>query len=174
MNEKLHSSDPDYYERPLSEEAQRTRANLEDHYDRLSDSVENAKPIQRLKIRHQMERVERMLSWQGADPRILDRKELKEVNTAPIHDNAVTDAARARVKNPKTAIRAYCTVCMSGQPQLIRECESLRCPLWPFRMGTDPFRGFALPKAEDPIIEDETDDEDAELFADEDDNDDTE
>lgn len=39
------------------------------------------------------------------------------------------------------AIRAYCVdVCMCGQRNEVLLCASGHCPLWPFRMGTDPFR----------------------------------
>lgn len=39
------------------------------------------------------------------------------------------------------AIRAYCVdVCMCGSRNEVLLCASGHCPLWPFRMGTDPFR----------------------------------
>jgi hypothetical protein len=42
------------------------------------------------------------------------------------------------------AIRAKCLDCMGGSANEVRLCESGSCPLWPFRMGTDPW----LPKRE--------------------------
>ena len=38
------------------------------------------------------------------------------------------------------AIRQMCLACMGGSPTFVRECESGGCPLYWFRMGTDPFR----------------------------------
>ena len=39
------------------------------------------------------------------------------------------------------AARAKCLDCCGGQLREVRFCMALACPLWPFRMGTDPFRG---------------------------------
>jgi hypothetical protein len=39
------------------------------------------------------------------------------------------------------AARAKCLDCCGGQLREVRLCMALACPLWPFRMGTDPFRG---------------------------------
>jgi hypothetical protein len=38
------------------------------------------------------------------------------------------------------AIRAKCLDCCCGSPSEVRRCAALDCPLWPFRMGTDPYR----------------------------------
>src|SRR4051812_36638566 len=40
------------------------------------------------------------------------------------------------------AARAKCLDCCGGQLREVRFCLALTCPLWPFRMGTDPFRGM--------------------------------
>ena len=37
------------------------------------------------------------------------------------------------------AIRADCIDCMGGQRGLVRDCELRGCPLWPYRMGKNPF-----------------------------------
>jgi len=37
-------------------------------------------------------------------------------------------------------IRAYCLQCCVEQPKEVRLCQFVTCPLWPYRMGTDPFR----------------------------------
>ena len=37
------------------------------------------------------------------------------------------------------AIRAYCLDC-AGRPAEVRKCVAVDCALWPFRMGTNPFR----------------------------------
>lgn len=38
------------------------------------------------------------------------------------------------------AIRANCLDCCAGNAAEIRRCGHIGCPLWPFRMGTDPYR----------------------------------
>ena len=45
------------------------------------------------------------------------------------------------VKRPiLRAIRAKCLDCSSFSPKEVRLCQSFNCDLWPYRMGTDPFR----------------------------------
>lgn len=36
-------------------------------------------------------------------------------------------------------IRAKCTDCVCGQIAEIRKCTCAGCPLWPYRMGKNPF-----------------------------------
>jgi hypothetical protein len=38
------------------------------------------------------------------------------------------------------AIRAKCIDCSGGNADEVRKCTALACPLWPFRMGTNPHR----------------------------------
>jgi len=45
-----------------------------------------------------------------------------------------------RKKNPVKAIREKCFDCCSGAKSEIRKCVSTNCPIWPFRLGTNPFR----------------------------------
>lgn len=45
------------------------------------------------------------------------------------------------VKRPiLKVIRAKCLDCNSFSPKEVRLCQSFNCDLWPYRMGTDPFR----------------------------------
>jgi hypothetical protein len=69
-----------------------------------------------------------------------------------------------------SVIRAKCLDCSSGQPSEIRRCTAVKCALWPYRMGSNPFRaprtgtgGFARKNPaisddgfEDDGIQDET------------------
>jgi hypothetical protein len=41
------------------------------------------------------------------------------------------------------AIRAKCLDCSGGVPGEARNCVAIGCPLWPFRMGVNPFHGRA-------------------------------
>ncbi len=45
-----------------------------------------------------------------------------------------------RKKNPLRAIRAKCLDCCGGFKAETRKCVATDCALWPFRMGTNPFR----------------------------------
>lgn len=47
---------------------------------------------------------------------------------------------RNRVKNRGTAITAMCIIC-TGSRKAVTECLATSCPLWAFRLGSDPFRG---------------------------------
>ncbi|MDH3378271.1 MAG: hypothetical protein OEQ39_15125 [Gammaproteobacteria bacterium] len=44
-----------------------------------------------------------------------------------------------RVRNPLTAIRAFCVQCMGGYVQLIQTCPSVKCPLHAYRRGRNPY-----------------------------------
>lgn len=51
-------------------------------------------------------------------------------------------------ESPIKAIRAKCRDCVYSEAE-IRKCVQTGCPLWPFRMGRNPFHG----KAADPAGE---------------------
>jgi hypothetical protein len=61
-------------------------------------------------------------------------------------------------ESPGRAIRAKCIDCSGGNAAEARKCVVFRCPLWPFRMGKNPFWGKSddapthadLVDAEDP------------------------
>lgn len=42
-------------------------------------------------------------------------------------------------QNYSRAIRAKCLDCCCGQQTEVLRCTVVKCPLWPFRMGTNPF-----------------------------------
>lgn len=42
--------------------------------------------------------------------------------------------------NPVRAIREKCLDCTCQQPVEVKECTVKTCALWPFRMGTNPYR----------------------------------
>ena len=47
----------------------------------------------------------------------------------------------AKVKSPVTAIRAMCYWCQGEDISGVRNCTNMVCPLFPFRMGKNPFYG---------------------------------
>lgn len=169
-------SQPEFYQTPLLEESKRHRLNLEKSLSEKYAALSESKGVARLKLQRDIDRIEQTLAWQGANPKQIDFADLKEhITTAPIMD-AVEAKYQRRIKNRATAIRAYCVSCQGGSVVDVRNCPSVTCPLHPFRMGTDPLRGFDIPKAEPIVIESE-DDLDESLFEegdDADDKDDTE
>lgn len=49
--------------------------------------------------------------------------------------------AEAKKLPPLKAIRAKCIDCCAGQRKEVALCTAKYCDLWPYRMGTDPYRG---------------------------------
>src|SRR5262245_43989997 len=45
-----------------------------------------------------------------------------------------------RAQNPLKAIREKCLDCCCGNASEVRKCVAIDCPLWPYRMSTNPFR----------------------------------
>ena len=44
------------------------------------------------------------------------------------------------ITNPVKAIRAFCLECSSGHVSEVKFCPMEKCPLYPFRMGKNPYR----------------------------------
>jgi hypothetical protein len=40
----------------------------------------------------------------------------------------------------RDAIRRKCIDCSGGKIAEVRHCEAIACPLWPFRLGSNPYR----------------------------------
>ena len=57
-------------------------------------------------------------------------------------------AALGHPKSPIKAIRAKCVDCCVGDLSEVRKCVATSCPLWPFRMGKNPFWGKDVTGAE--------------------------
>jgi hypothetical protein len=45
-------------------------------------------------------------------------------------------------ESPLRAIRAKCADCCGGSLAEVRRCTAVTCPLWPMRMGKNPFYGL--------------------------------
>ena len=44
------------------------------------------------------------------------------------------------ITNPVKAIRAKCLECSNGSTAEVKDCPVTKCPLYPFRMGKNPYR----------------------------------
>ena len=42
--------------------------------------------------------------------------------------------------NPVKAIREFCIDCCGGSRETVKNCPSVRCSLYPFRLGKNPFK----------------------------------
>jgi len=51
----------------------------------------------------------------------------------------LSGAGHERISRGK-AMRLKCLDCCNDSPTEVRLCTAVDCPLWPFRMGTDPWR----------------------------------
>lgn len=61
----------------------------------------------------------------GRDPRTTTEAEL---NAAGHHKRRLLDA-----------VRENCIGCCAGYVAEVRRCRMVQCPMWPYRMGTNPF-----------------------------------
>ena len=62
----------------------------------------------------------------GRDPREMTQDELRAAGHEPM--------------SPLEAIRAHCLDCCANQANEVALCTAIKCPSWPFRMGTNPWR----------------------------------
>lgn len=67
----------------------------------------------------------------------------KSESTAKVESRIA--AAKDKIKNPVKAIRAKCIDCTGAEPNAVKKCELIDCPLFPFRFGKNPFRGKSKP-----------------------------
>ena len=44
------------------------------------------------------------------------------------------------ITNPVKAIRAKCIDCCCGSTAEVKDCPAVKCPLYPFRFGKNPYR----------------------------------
>jgi hypothetical protein len=111
-----------------------------------------------------IEPLEFRLLYQGKNPKEVPVAALKSILHDTACDDFVIKTARKRVRNQGTGIRAFCITCMGGQAAEVRRCGAIACPLWPFRLGKNPFFGKTqMPKAVivDPdLVEDEIEGDD--------------
>jgi hypothetical protein len=73
-------------------------------------------------------------STEGADPRSLSPENVRDLGHLP--------------KPMLAVLREKCLDCCCYQAIEVRRCTTARCPLWPYRMGTNPFakpRGSGKP-----------------------------
>lgn len=73
-------------------------------------------------------------------PRKLRRELLDRVVRLSMQRLGRLSGVFPRNLNYRDAIRRKCIDCCAGSISEVRLCETIACPLWPFRMGEQPFR----------------------------------
>jgi hypothetical protein len=53
--------------------------------------------------------------------------------------------------SPTDAIRVKCIDCSGGSLSEVRKCLAINCPLWPYRMGRNPFHARATSRNADTL-----------------------
>lgn len=159
MTERIHQTQPEFYDRELSVEASEQRRAIEEKLEKLyADANSEDNPIKRVKILKRADVLEAQLMLHGANPKKVPLDTLKEHVRHPVDSDAVVNKYKSKIKNRATAIRAMCIQCMGGSLAGVRNCPSVTCTLHPFRMGKDPLRGYDIPKVEEPEIEEDEND----------------
>ncbi len=79
--------------------------------------------------------------YAGCDPKKVPNEHLQHAVRFPTSVDFHHNASLNRVKNVNTGIRAFCIRCQGGDTVSVRNCPSAICPLFPFRMGKNPFYG---------------------------------
>jgi hypothetical protein len=86
-----------------------------------------------------VQRTAGFLTYGGSNPKEVPIDDIIAMLRVPQNDDNMERAYRNRIKGRLSAIRAFC-VLKEGGPRAARMCSSVTCPLWPYRMGTNPFR----------------------------------
>lgn len=50
------------------------------------------------------------------------------------------EVVKKEITTPTKAIRAFCLGCSGDSPSEVKSCPVSKCPLYPFRMGKNPYR----------------------------------
>lgn len=106
----------------------------------------------KLRLRYAYRRELIRAIYHNAIAKEIHAKDLRIITAYTSDDYADTKYVE-RIKSPVTGIRAYCVNCQGGQIAAVRNCGNGGCPLFPFRMGSNPFYG-KLANADADVTED--------------------
>ncbi|MET4190697.1 MULTISPECIES: hypothetical protein [unclassified Bradyrhizobium] len=80
------------------------------------------------------------LAHAGADPTSVPTDDLVlMLRNAQNKGDNMEQSYRNRIRSKATGIRAFCVLCAGGAKGA-RMCSDVVCPLWAFRMGSNPLR----------------------------------
>ena len=72
-----------------------------------------------------------------ASPHVADRGE--KIGSNPAFLSVETLRGLGQPETPMKAVRAHCVGCCGGSYAEANKCTAIACPLWPYRMGRNPF-----------------------------------
>lgn len=78
--------------------------------------------------------------YDEVNPKQIPLGDLLTLVRKPQNNETVDKVYRNRIRSRQTAIRAFCVLCIGGSPKAVRMCVKVDCPLWLFRLGSNPFR----------------------------------
>lgn len=94
--------------------------------------------------------------YEDDDPGDVPIADMKHAIRYPVSGSEVPPKYLERISGPTSAARAKCIWCQGGNVSLVAACPTTNCPLWPFRMGTNPFYArLANTDDEADVIEDQ-------------------
>lgn len=106
------------------------------------------KIVQRLKLEAAWEVSVRAAWFEDMDPKEIPVKDLLTLARSDAPTASVEARYKERIRSPLTGIRSFCVTCQGGSTLAVSQCPSANCPLWPFRLGNNPFYG-KIANAED-------------------------
>lgn len=115
--------------------------------------------VERLRLAEKLRTVIIRMVYGASDPREVPIEEMQHALMNPVGFTAFADMTqRKTINGPLRGIRIKCFECQGGDLNGVRECAATNCPLWPFRMNSNPFYGR--------LSNEEADAEDNETLAD--------
>lgn len=98
------------------------------------------------KLKDQLKTAVIMLAYRptdlgGANPKEVPVQYVRWCLQHPLSDDFLSKEQRERIDSPIKGIRAFCMNCQGNDAAGVRQCASVNCPFWCFRMGTNVFSG---------------------------------
>lgn len=114
--------------------------------DKYIEALATGKIAVALKLKEQIRTAVIYMNYRpmdtGMNPKDVPIKHIRWALQHPIvQPSVLSKEQRARVDSPIKGVRAFCMECQGNDTVGVRECASVNCPLWPFRMGTNAFYG---------------------------------
>lgn len=98
-----------------------------------------------------MARRKRKITTATSGDEVLGKEDLPEPGETGWCDEVdrIICTYKSKIKNPLTAIRAFCVECHGGSAVSVTDCMSHSCSLYPFRMGKNTMHGLrgVVPKS---------------------------
>lgn len=132
--------------------------------DKASGDPDAKKRVHAFKLEDELRTAIIRMLFGDYDPKDVSADVMRHARENPIHDDFANVNMRKAMSSPMDGIRTFCTECQGNDIVGVRECAAINCPLWSFRMKSNPF--FArLVGAEDEGTETDAELAEAEALA---------